>query len=63
MDNVVIAAVYVQVNKIQTTIDGGARITLDVDSSSPEAIQAIMAEKLSGNGVLFATFVKADSDA
>jgi hypothetical protein len=52
----VIGACYLIINKIQTTIDGGVRLTFDVDASEQETINNLMKLKLDG-GVVFATFV------
>jgi hypothetical protein len=48
------------INKIQTTLDGGARVTLDLPSVSSELIGALLHRKLMGNEQVFAQFVEVE---
>jgi hypothetical protein len=56
MNPEVVGASYLIINKIQTTVDGGVRLTFDIDASEKETINNLMKVKLDG-GVVFATFV------
>ncbi len=38
--------------KVSTLLDGGARITLDIDSSSQEIIKELMGRKLEGKPLI-----------
>lgn len=46
------------INKVQTTADSGARITLDVGADASELIRELMSHKLSENGFVHVSFVK-----
>lgn len=47
------------INKIQTTIDGGARITLDINPDNLELIKKLMDIKFSQNGLVYVGFTYA----
>lgn len=49
------------IQKIQTTIDGGARITLDLGQNDSELISKLMKLKLSGDELVFVAFVEHDA--
>jgi hypothetical protein len=44
------------INKIQTTIDGGARITLDLNSQDKEVIKKLLDIKLMDNQIIYVGF-------
>jgi len=46
--------------KIQTLIDGGARITLDLDASSSELIKNLISNKMQGKEMVYVAFVEQD---
>lgn len=48
------------INKIQTTIDGGARLTLDLSSESRDLIANLLDLKLAGNELVVAAFVECE---
>ncbi len=47
-----------QIYKLQTTIDGGARITLDVGCDARKLIKNLMDKKLSDSDAVFVAFVE-----
>lgn len=47
-----IGCIIATINKIQTTIDGGARLTLDVGQDSSDVIQKLIKIKMSKESVL-----------
>jgi hypothetical protein len=48
------------INKIQTTIDGGARITLDLNSQDKEVIKKLLDIKLMDNQTIFVGFASGE---
>jgi hypothetical protein len=40
------------INKVQTTIDGGARITLDIDPSAHQVIEELFRLKMQNNSLI-----------
>jgi len=58
MKNQEIGTALCVINKITTTIDGGARITLDLSSESRETIASLLERKLSGQELVMAAFVE-----
>lgn len=40
------------INKVQTTADGGARITLDLGYESSDVIKQLLVKKMSGNDMI-----------
>jgi hypothetical protein len=44
------------INKVQTTIDGGARITLDLNSHDKEIIKKLIDIKLDNNQIIYVGF-------
>lgn len=50
------------INKVQTTIDGGARITIDINEQDKEAIKWLLDHKLSGNDLMFVSFVEHENE-
>jgi len=47
------------INKIQTTVDGGARITLDINPDSIDLIKKLIDIKFSQNGLVYVGFAYA----
>lgn len=52
----VIDTVLCEINKVQTTVDMGGRITLDVGSDSAKLIAMLTAIKMQGDGLVRVTF-------
>jgi len=50
------------INKVQTTVDGGARITLDVGTDSQETIKNILDAYLNDNRLVYCSFFKGSPD-
>lgn len=48
------------INRIQTTIDGGVRLTLDLNSDDSELIKKLLDIKLMDNRVLFVGFASGE---
>lgn len=48
------------INKIQTTIDGGARVTLDLNSNDKELIKRLIDIKLEGSQTIFVGFASGE---
>jgi hypothetical protein len=48
------------INKIQTTMDGGARITLDLNSQDKEVIKKLLDIKLMDNQTIFVGFASGE---
>lgn len=48
------------INKIQTTIDGGARVTLDLNSNDRELIKRLIDIKLEGSQTIFVGFASGE---
>jgi hypothetical protein len=44
------------INKVQTTVDGGARITLDLNSNDKEIIKKLIDIKLENNQIIYVGF-------
>lgn len=53
-----IGSSQVVINKLQTTIDGGARITLDLDSQQSKLISSLLQKKLEGKEMIFCVFME-----
>lgn len=51
-----IGVTSVLINKITTTIDGGARLTLDLTAIDADIIKQLMDIKLKGTGVIVVAF-------
>lgn len=51
-----IGATNALITKITTTVDGGARLTLDLTSIDADIIKQLMDVKLKGTGVIAVTF-------
>ena len=61
MDNLKeIGTTQALINKLQTTVDGGARITLDLSASESEVIKNLMVNKLSGKDLCYVVFLEAE---
>lgn len=48
------------INKIQTTIDGGARVTLDLNSNDKELIKKLIDIKLENNQMIYVGFASGE---
>ena len=48
------------INKIQTTVDGGARLTLDLSSESRHTISELLERYLSGREMIAVGFAEVD---
>ena len=57
MDAKEIGASLATISKITTTIDGGARITIDLDPSSSELAAKLLTRKLTGRERVMVAFV------
>lgn len=57
MDDKNTAVVEAIINKIQTTADGGARLTLDLGYESSEIIAQLLQNKLSGTDLIYIAFI------
>ena len=55
-----IGAALSVINKVQTTADGGARITLDLPSISSDLISKLMTLKLQGRELVMVAFVETE---
>lgn len=60
MEKQEIGASLCVIDKVQTTRDGGARITLDIPSVSSSLIGDLMHMKLTTEGLVMVAFVKAE---
>lgn len=60
MNNLIeIGACDALINKIQTTVDGGARITLDINPDNLDLIKKLFDIKFSQNGYVYVGFTYA----
>lgn len=53
-----IGSTHAIINKIQTTVDGGARITLDIGAESSVLVSKLLSNKLKCNESVFVAFVE-----
>ena len=48
--------------KVQTTVDGGARLTLDLPASEIGTITGLLKRKMVGEELVFVAFVEAENE-